>query len=226
MKKILKAAGYDTGPRRGEGTWDEFLARHAKTLVQCDFLSRKVVSLTGFREMFVLIFLHVQTRRAYITPATANPNEAWVREQTKAYLKHAKQNGIPITMMFHDRDTKFAKSVDRDLRNAGVEVRKTAFRAPNTNAFVERFIQSIEQECLDHFLIVGEQHFNHLVASWLEHYQTERPHQAKENELLVPFRRPKKRCRDLPSVDVPRVRDVQCRERLGGLLKHYYRKAA
>jgi len=47
VKKILKAAGFEPGPRRGEGTWDEFLARHAKTLVQCDFLSRKVVSLIG-----------------------------------------------------------------------------------------------------------------------------------------------------------------------------------
>jgi len=127
---------------------------------------------------------------------------------------------------FHGRDTKFTKAVDRDLRNAGVEVRKTAFRAPNTNAFVERFIQSIEQEALDHFVIVGEQHFNNIVESWLEYYHTERPHQAKENELLVPFRHTKRRSREPLSGGMPKVRDVQCRERLGGLLKRYYRRAA
>jgi putative transposase len=226
VKKILKAAGFEPGPRRGEGTWDEFLARHAKTLVQCDFLSRKVVFSDRLSGDVRSRILHVQTRRAFITPATANPNEAWVREQTKAYLKHAKQNNIPITMMFHDRDTKFSKQVDRDLRNAGIEVRKTAFRAPNTNAFVERFIQSVEQECLDHFVVVGQQHFNHLVESWLEYYHTERPHQAKENELLVPFRRPKKRKLAVLPDEVPKRREVGCRERLGGLLKHYYRKAA
>jgi putative transposase len=226
VKKILKAAGFEPGPRRGEGTWDEFLTRHAKTLVQCDFLSRKVVSLTGFRELFVLVFLHVQTRRAYITPATANPNEAWVREQAKGFLKHVRRNNIPVEMVFHDRDTKFTKKVDRDLRNAGIEVKKTAFRAPNTNAFVERFIQSVEQECLDHFVIVGEQHFNHLVKSWLEYYHTERPHQAKENTLLMRTRRPKKRKLVVSPDEFPKRRDVGCRERLGGLLKHYFRKAA
>jgi putative transposase len=193
-----------------------------KTLVQCDFLSRKVVTLNGFRELFVLVFLHVQSRRAYISPATAHPNEAWVREQTQAYLKHAKKNKLDVEMVFHDRDTKFAKSVDRDLRNAGVSVRKTAFRAPNTNAFVERFIQSVEQECLDHFVIVGEHHFNHLVESWLEYYHTERPHQAKRNELLVPFRQLKKRKLAVKPDELPKRLDVGCRERLGGLLKHYY----
>ena len=58
-------------------------------------------------------------------------------------------------MFSHDRDPKFTKQVDREVRNAGIEVRKTAFGAPNTNAFVERFIQSVEQEALDHFVVVG-----------------------------------------------------------------------
>jgi putative transposase len=81
-------------------------------------------------------------------------------------------------------------------------------------------------ERLDHFVILGQRHFDYLVKVWLKHYHTERPHQAKENEVLVPFRRSKKAPRDPLSCDVPKVRDVQCRERLGGLLKHYYRKAA
>src|SRR6185436_14731730 len=123
VKKILKAAGFHPGPVRGEGTWDEFLSRHAATLVQCDFLSKKVVTLTGFWELYLLVFWHVQTRRAYITPATAQPNEAWVREQTREFLKRAKQNKLPVGMVFHDRDTKFTKKLDSDLRNAGIEVK-------------------------------------------------------------------------------------------------------
>jgi putative transposase len=227
VKKILKSAGIDPGPKRGEGTWDEFLARHARTLVQCDFLSKKVVTLTGFKELFVLVFLHVETRRAYITPATAHPNEAWVRQQTKEFLSHAKRNRLPVKMLFHDRDTKFTKAVDQDLKVAGIKVQKTMFRAPNTNAFVERFVQSVQQECLDHFLVVEERHFKHLVDSWLEYYLTERPHQSKENELLVPVSAPpRKRRHASKKADLPSVRDVRCRKRLGGLLKHYYRKAA
>ena len=87
-------------------------------------------------------------------------------------------------MLFHDNDSKFTKAFDRDLAKRQIDVRKTAFRSPNTNAFVERFIQTIQVELLDHFVVLGQRHFNYLVKVWLEHYHTERPHQSKENELL------------------------------------------
>jgi len=139
----------------------------------------------------VLVFLHVGTRRAFVSPATNNPTEAWAREQTESYLQHAKREKLPVKMMFHDRDAKFSAAVDHDLGNRGIEVRKTAFRAPNTNAYVERFIQTIQQECLDHFVILGQSHFDFLVREWLEHYDTERPHQAMGNDLLMRFHRPR-----------------------------------
>ena len=113
--------------------------------------------------------------------------------------------------------------MDTDLARAEIEVVETAFRAPNTNAYVERFIQTIQHECLDHFVILGLRHLNHLIATWLEHYHTERPHQAKENDLLVVKHRRK---RKLPPADAIPLSDVRCEQRLGGLLRHYYRKAA
>jgi putative transposase len=226
VKNILKGAGLEPGPKRGEGTWDEFLTRHAQTLVQCDFLNRRVWTAKGLRDVFVLVFLHVETRRAYVTPATYNPDEAWVRAQTEAFLDDVKAETLPVTMLFHDRDSKFTATLDRDLARRGIEVRKTAFRAPNTNAFVERFIQTIQLECLDHFVIFGTKHFDYLVAEWLEHYHEERPHQAKENEVLVlpeSARMERAKCRNR---DKRGPEGIVCRERLGGLLKHYYRKAA
>src|SRR6186713_626703 len=66
-------------------------------------------------------------------------------------------------------------AVRRDLAKQRIAVRKTAFRAPNTNAYVERFIQTIQHECLDHFVILGQRHFDYLVAQWLDHYHRERP---------------------------------------------------
>ncbi|MBC7854828.1 MAG: transposase, partial [Pirellulaceae bacterium] len=90
---------------------------------------------------------------------------------------------------------------------------------PNTNAFVERFIQTIQQECLDHFIVFGEAHLNLLVREFLEHYHMERPHQAKENELLV---KPKtKRRRKAKPPDTISLADVRCEQKLGGLLKSY-----
>jgi putative transposase len=129
VKRILKEAGLEPGPKRGEGTWDEFLTRHAATLVQCDFLHQRIWSAKGLRDVFVLVFLHVGTRQAFITPATNNPTEAWVREQTASYLQYAKQERLPVELLFHDRDGKFTPAVDADLTKRRIEVRKTAFRA-------------------------------------------------------------------------------------------------
>src|SRR5262245_4430706 len=213
VKSILKEAGLEPGPKRGAGTWDEFLTRHAATLVQCDFLNKRIWTAKGLRDVFVLVFLHVGTRRAFVSPATANPTESWVREQTELYLRHAKRERLPVKMLFHDRDCKFTASVDADLARADIEVVETAFRAPNTNAYVERFIQTIQQECLDHFLILGQRHFDYLVAEWLEHYHRERPHQAKENELLVPpTRRQRRRRKSSPQATVLPPSEISCKQ--------------
>jgi transposase InsO family protein len=91
----------------------------------------------------------------------------------------------------------------------------TAGRTPNLNAYVERFIQSVQVECLDHFLVFGEKHFDYLVREYVEHYHQERPHQGLENKLLS----------GEPPPALP-AGEIQCRTRLGRLLKHYYRAAA
>ena len=96
VKNILKKAGLEPGPNRGEGTWDEFLTRHAATLVQCDFLNKRIWTPKGLRDVFVLVFLHVGTRRVFVSPTTTNPTEAWVREQTQTYLQHAKTDKLPV----------------------------------------------------------------------------------------------------------------------------------
>ena len=153
----------------GRYTWDEFLIRHAATLVQCDFLNKRIWTAKGLRDVFVLVFLHVGTRRAFVTSTTTNPTEAWVREQTASYLQHAKSEKLKVKMLFHDRDSKFSKALDDDLEKAKVEVRKTAFRSPNTNAYVERFIQTIQQECLDHFVVLGQRHFDYLHFNPVKH---------------------------------------------------------
>lgn len=75
VKSILKENGLDPGPKRGAGTWDEFLKIHVATLWNCDFYAKKVLTVKGVRELYLLIFLHVETRRVYIAPATYHPNE-------------------------------------------------------------------------------------------------------------------------------------------------------
>jgi hypothetical protein len=101
------------------------------------------------------------------------------------------------------------------LQVAGVRVTKVGYRAPNMNAYVERFVQAIEQECLDQFIVFGTEHFDHVCKEYVEHYHTERPHQAIGNVPLTASSSPP-----------PTEGKVACRERLGGVLRHYYREAA
>jgi putative transposase len=109
VKKILKRNGYETGPNRGPGTWDEFLTRHAKTMWQCDFFSKKIVSKTGLRDIFVLVFLNVKTRSVFITPSTYKPDEAWMIQQADAFVEHTKKVKIPCKILMHDNDGKYSK---------------------------------------------------------------------------------------------------------------------
>ncbi len=227
VKNILRAHGLDPGPTRGAGTWDEFLKLHAATLWQCDFFSKKVLTPKGFRDLFVLVFLHVGSRRVFLTASTYHPNNTWVQEQAAAFLKQAQQAGLGTELLLHDRDCKFTASFDAVMKAAGLRVQRASYRSPNTVAFVERFIQTIKQECLDYFVVFGEQHMNFLCSQFVEHYHLERPHQGKQNQLLDSERKVNKQ----PPADarIPAtvlLKEIRCHKRLGGLLKHYYRAAA
>ena len=231
VKNILKENGLEPGPKRGAGTWDEFLKIHAATLWQCDFFSKRVLTIKGFRDLYLLVFLHVESRRVIVAPSTFHPNEAWVKAQAHAFLRHIDETGLGGQTIMHDRDTKFTASFDDILKSAKLDVIKAAHRAPNTVAFVERFIQALQQEVLDYFIVFGEQHMDHIVSEALAYYHKERPHQAKGNDLLVPaatsaVTKKGKRNNSAAVPDVVPLSRVKCRERLGGLLKHYYRKAA
>lgn len=145
------------------------------------------LTLSGFRDLYPLIFLHAETRRVFIAPATHHPNEAWVQIQAKAFLQHSKETGLETAMVMHDRDTKFTASFDDVLKAGNVLVQKADYRSPNTAAYVERFIQTLQQECLDSFVAFGERHMNHLVSEMVAHYHEERPHPAvpKTTDFIV-----------------------------------------
>jgi putative transposase len=100
-----------------------------------------------------------------------------------------------------------------------MRVQKLVVRSPNLNAYVERFIQSIQQECLDKFIGFSADHLDHLVNEYVEYYHYERPHQNKGNAPLLVSGE------SLPH-EVGAEGVLKCRERLGGVLMHYYREAA
>jgi putative transposase len=116
-------------------------------------------------------------------------------------------------VLISDRDAKWSRAVRARLQDAGIRVVQTPYRAPNANAYAERFVRSIKEECLNGLILFGERHHRRAVTEFVAHYHRERNHQGLDNELIEG--QPPKRC-------VGRVRRHQ---RLGGLLNYYARAA-
>ena len=112
-----------------------------------------------------------------------------------------------------DRDRKWSGEVRRLLTDAGIRVVQTPLQAPNANAYAERFVRSIKQECLDRMIPLGERHLRRAIAEFVAHYHEEGNHQGLGNELI-----------DRAS-PMRGAHGVRRRERLGGLLNYYYRAA-
>ena len=114
-----------------------------------------------------------------------------------------------------DRDPLYTRHFKEVLAGANVQLLRLPARSPNLNAYAERFVRSIRQECLRHIVPLGEQHLRLVVREFVEHYHVERNHQGLDN--VIPF----------PARASPVVRGrVRVRQRLGGILKFYGRKAA
>ncbi len=90
--------------------------------------------------------------------------------QTESFIEQAKELRLPIGLVQHDRDTKFTKKFIEALMQQNVKPIRNQFRAPNTNAYIERFVQSISQECLERFVIFEPKHMDHLCQEYLGHY--------------------------------------------------------
>jgi len=117
------------------------------------------------------------------------------------------------SILICDRDRKWSAAVQHFLTAAGVRIVQTPFRAPNCNAYAERFVRAIKEECLSKVIPLGERQLRWTVAEFVAHYHGERNHQGLGNELIDRLQRQ------------PAGGRIRRRERLGGILSFYYRVA-
>jgi putative transposase len=149
---------------------------------------------------------------------TANPDRAWMRQQARNMTLIFDQEPMKPKYLLRDRDSKFVKEFDAILASEGIAVTPLGVRASNQNAVAERFVQSVRQECLDHFVVFGEGHLRQSLSEYLVYYQQFRPHQGLGNRPLGWAESA------LTETDRP-LGEIVCEERLGGLLRHYRRVA-
>jgi len=123
---------------------------------------------------------------------------------------------LPGQYLMLDRDGKFCSAFQQTMEAAGVKLVVLPARSPNLNAYAERWVRSVKDEVLSRLILFGEGALRCALHHYDGHYHAERPHQGKGNVVLVPAVNHGERCEG----------SIRCRERLGGLLKYYYREAA
>jgi putative transposase len=213
---VLKAHGIEPAPdRQRTPAWSTFLKAHWDSIFATDFTTVEVWTRNGLVTFYVLAVMHLKTRRVHIAGITPSPNATWMNQVCRdltdcedGFLRNASH-------LIVDRDSSFIPMRDFLDQNTEAEVVLLPPKSPNLNAYMERWFRSLKSECLDRMIFFGRKSLENAVREYVEHYHAERTHQGLDNELIEPV--------DDPDSVAGRI---ECRERLGGMLKFYHRRAA
>ena len=213
---VLRRHGLPPAPERKRTTsWADFIRTHMDLLAGTDFFTAEVLTLRGLVTYYVLFFIHLESRRVAIAGITVHPNEAWMKQIARNVTMEGCGALRDCRYLLHDRDTKYTRSFRAIVASGDIGPLALPARSPNLNAYAERWVRSVKEECLSKVILFGERSLRRALKNYVDHYHAERNHQGKGNVLLLP--RVNDRQREGP---------VRCRERLGGLLRYYHREAA
>jgi putative transposase len=209
---ILRRHGIPPVPERETSpSWRNLMTHYKEQLLACDFFTIETLFL---QTIYVLVFIEIGRRRVHFAGCTAHPNGAWVEQQARQIMWELTEREPNIRFLIRDNDKKFTTAFDTVFRSEGMDVIPTPIRAPNANAFMERWIRSVREECLDKLLIINAAHLRRVMREYVEFFNAARPHQGLAQQIPVP----KTSCQGNGQ--------VRCRNVLGGIIHDYYRDAA
>jgi transposase InsO family protein len=219
IARILSDHELGPAPRRAT-TWRAFMKAQAAHIVATDFFTVDTVLL---RRLYVLFFIELGRRRIWIAGVTPHPRASWVTQQARNLAADLVDVGLHLKFLVHDRDTKFTVGFDEVFESEGAQILRTPVRAPNANAYAERFVRTVRSECLDHLLVVSAPHLERILRSYARHYNGHRPHQGLSQDIPAS---PSTAAPVSPiPIHDPRPHHLRRRDRLGGLI-HEYKLAA
>jgi transposase InsO family protein len=215
VRRVLKRLRIPPAPTRDSDTsWRQFLRTPAATLLACDFFH--VDCAVTLKRVYVLFVLEVATRYVHLLGTTTHPDGPWTTQQARNLLLDLNDRADSFRFLIRDRAGQFTASFDAVFASAGIEVVKIPPGCPRANCYAERFISTVRREVTDRLLIMGEHHLRTVLARYVTHYNTRRPHRALQ---LKPPR---------PDRPIPHESPTQIRRQpiLGGLINEYERTAA
>jgi putative transposase len=171
----------------------------------------RVVEHYGLVTFDTVFVIDLASRRVHVLGSTPHPEALFMQQIVRTLTMDDTAHAAKVLIC--DRDQKWSGEVRRGLQDAGIRVVRIPERAPNANAYAERFVRSIKEECLDRMIPISEQHFRRAVAEFVEPYHDERNHEGLGNRLIA------------GSSVIDRTRRVRRHRRLGGLLNFYERAA-
>ena len=213
---VLRHHGIPAAPeRKRTTTWAEFIRAHLALLAGTDFFTVEVLTWRGLVTYYVLFFIHLESRRVDIAGITDHPNEQWMQQMARNATMEECGALRHCCYLLHDRDTKYSAAFQAIIETGHVRTLSLPARSRNLNAYAERWVRSVKDECLSKIILFGDRSLRRAMSEYVAHYHTERNHQGKSNVLLFP------RVTEMRGAE-----PVRCRERLGGLLRHYHQEAA
>ncbi len=209
---ILRRYGIPPAPEREPSpSWRHLMTHYKNQLLACDFFTVETLFL---QTIYVFMFIEIGSRRVHFAGCTAHPNGTWVEQQARQIMWELTDREPNIRFLIRDNDKKFTDAFDTVFRSEGIDVIPTPVRAPNANAFMERWIRSVREECLDKLLIINQAHLRRVMCEYVEFFNTARPHQGLDQQIPV------------PKASSQGHGPVRCRNVLGGIIHDYYRDAA
>jgi len=216
VRNVLVSSGVPPARERDRLTWRAFLRQHAASTLACDFFTVETVAL---QRLYVLFFISLATRRLEYIACTTNPESRWMSQQARNLVIQLDDERRMPLYLIHDRDSKFSHGFDAVFASEGATIIRTPVRAPNANAYAERWVGSVRRECLDRLLIFNRRQLERVLRVYVRYYNHHRPHRALDLRPPTPIVPPGAR------LSPPASAKIERRDLLGGLL-HEYRAAA
>lgn len=217
VRRIPKDHGIEPAPERSRRmSWAEYLRSHLDSLAAADFFTVEAWSRSGLVRYAVFFVIELSSRRVEIAGIHPNPNGLWMVQVARNLTDGIDGFLREKRYLIHDRDPLYTAEFRSTLKSADVRSLKLPAESPILNPNAERFVRSMKSECLDRMIFFGVKHLRVAIAQFIEHYHRERNHQGIGYALIE---RPNEQAGD-------RVTPIECRSRLGGLLKFYHRAAA
>jgi putative transposase len=158
-------------------SWQMFLRAHWGVVAGADFFTTEVWAWRGLVTYYTLFVIDLASRRVQVIGSTPYPGDLFMRQVSRTLTAADSEQLRDETVLICDRDRKWSGDVRRLLGDAGIRLVRTPVQAPNANAYAERFVRSIKEECLDRMVPLGERHFRRAVAEFVDHYHREGNHQ-------------------------------------------------